>query len=64
MELIKPGTNIDFVNKIKAAVIASALAILIAIASLLVQGGPNYGIDFAGGTLPGPGPVRPGHQPG
>lgn len=51
MELIKPGTNIDFVSKIKVAVIISAVAILIGIGSLVVQGGPNYGIDFAGGTL-------------
>jgi len=51
MELIKPGTNFDFVGKIRKAIIASVVVILIGMASLLVQGGPNYGIDFAGGVL-------------
>jgi len=51
MELIKPGTNIDFVSRIKFALIVSAVAILIGLVSLVVHGGPNYGIDFAGGTL-------------
>jgi preprotein translocase subunit SecF len=51
MQIIKPDTNIDFVSKRKLAVIVSAVLILIGIASLVVKGGPNYGIDFAGGTL-------------
>lgn len=51
MQIIKPDTNIDFVGKRKLAVIFSAVLILIGIASLTVKGGPNYGIDFAGGTL-------------
>ena len=51
MQIIKPDTNIDFVSKRKLAVIISAALILIGIASLIVKGGPNYGIDFAGGTL-------------
>lgn len=51
MELIKPGTNFDFVGKIKKAVIVSIVVILIGMASLVINGGPNYGIDFAGGVL-------------
>lgn len=51
MQLIKPDTNIDFVGKRKLALIISAVLILVGLASLLVKGGPDYGIDFAGGTL-------------
>ncbi|RLB73037.1 MAG: protein translocase subunit SecF, partial [Deltaproteobacteria bacterium] len=51
MQLIKPDINIDFVGKRKLALIFSVVLILIGLASLAVKGGPNYGIDFAGGTL-------------
>ncbi|MCD6582417.1 MAG: protein translocase subunit SecF [Desulfuromusa sp.] len=51
MQLIKPDINIDFVGKRKIALIVSVTLILIGLASLVVNGGPNYGIDFAGGTL-------------
>ncbi|MCF6264943.1 MAG: protein translocase subunit SecF [Desulfuromusa sp.] len=51
MQLIKPDINIDFVGKRKIAMIISIALILIGLASLVVKGGPNYGIDFAGGTL-------------
>lgn len=51
MQLIKPDTNIDFVGKRKLALVVSAVLILVGIASLIVKGGPDYGIDFAGGTL-------------
>lgn len=51
MQLIKPDINIDFVGKRKLAAICSAVIILIGLASLVVKGGPDYGIDFAGGTL-------------
>ncbi|MDD5722204.1 MAG: protein translocase subunit SecF [Syntrophales bacterium] len=51
MEIIRPGTNIDFVGKMKIAFGASLLAIIISILSLVLHGGPNLGIDFAGGTL-------------
>ena len=51
MQLIKPDTNIDFVGKRKLALIFSAILILVGLASLTVKGGPDYGIDFAGGTL-------------
>ena len=51
MQLIKPDINIDFVGKRKLAVLLSIIILVIGAASLVVQGGPNYGIDFAGGTL-------------
>jgi preprotein translocase subunit SecF len=51
MQLIKSDINIDFVSKRKIAMIVSAVVILIGLASLVVKGGPNYGIDFVGGTL-------------
>ncbi len=42
--------NFDFIGKRKVAQIVSAVLIVIGIASLIVKGGPNYGIDFLGGT--------------
>ena len=51
MELIKPGINIDFVGRRKLAFAISGLLILMTVVSLLLHGGPNYGIDFAGGIL-------------
>lgn len=51
MEFIKPGTNIDFIGKRKIAFGLSVLLILISIGSLIYHGGPNFGVDFAGGVL-------------
>ncbi|MGD9343688.1 MAG: protein translocase subunit SecF [Desulfuromonadales bacterium] len=51
MQIIKHDINIDFVGKRKLALIVSAVMIFIGLASLVVKGGPNYGIDFVGGTL-------------
>ncbi len=51
MQIIKHDINIDFVGKRKIALIVSAVVIFIGLASLVVNGGPNYGIDFVGGTL-------------
>ncbi|MEK6534900.1 MAG: protein translocase subunit SecF [Thermodesulfobacteriota bacterium] len=51
MEIIKTVTNYNFVRLMKPAVILSLAVIIIGIASLIWHGGPNYGIDFAGGTL-------------
>jgi preprotein translocase subunit SecF len=51
MQFIKPDVNIDFIGKRKFAVILSLALILVGLASLIVKGGPNYGIDFAGGSL-------------
>ena len=51
MQIIKHDINIDFVGKRKLALIVSGVLILVGLVSLVVNGGPNYGIDFAGGTL-------------
>lgn len=51
MQIIRPGTQFDFVGKNRIAVILSLIVILAGIASLLLKGGPEYGIDFTGGTL-------------
>jgi preprotein translocase subunit SecF len=51
MEIIRPQTNIDFVGKNRIAVIISLVVIAAGLLSLLIQGGPKYGVDFAGGTL-------------
>jgi preprotein translocase subunit SecF len=51
MRLIKPDININFIGKRKLAFFISFAIIVISIASLIIQKGPRYGIDFAGGTL-------------
>ncbi len=51
MEFIKPGINIDFVGKRKIGYIISLAMILASIVTLAVNRGPNYGIDFVGGTI-------------
>jgi len=49
MELLKK-TNIDFIGKKRYAYLGSGLLILLGIISLIIRGGPNYGIDFVGGS--------------
>lgn len=51
MQFIKPGTNIDFMGMRKVGFAVSLILILAGIVSLIIHNGPNYGIDFAGGTL-------------
>jgi preprotein translocase subunit SecF len=51
MEMIRPGTTIPFLKYRFVALTASGVMILISILSLLIKGGPNYGIDFSGGVL-------------
>lgn len=51
MQFVKPDININFVGKRKIAFAVSLAMIIISIASLVIHGGPKYGIDFAGGTL-------------
>jgi preprotein translocase subunit SecF len=51
MEIIKPGIKIDFMGKRTPALFLSVCLIIAGIVSLIVHGGPNYGIDFSGGTL-------------
>ena len=43
-------TNIDFLSKRKIAIAISGFLILMGVISLVVKGGPTYGIDFLGGT--------------
>ena len=50
MELIKPGTHIDFVGKMKKASFISIALIIISILSLIYHKGPNWGVEFTGGT--------------
>ena len=51
LQIIKINTKIDFIGFRKVAFLASALLILAGIASLIYNGGPKYGIDFAGGIV-------------
>jgi len=51
MQFIKPDINVDFVGRRRLAIIASLIVISLGIASLVIKGGPRFGIDFAGGTL-------------
>ncbi len=51
MQFIKPDVNINFIGKRKIAYIISLAMILVSVASLVLKGGPEYGVDFAGGTV-------------
>jgi preprotein translocase subunit SecF len=51
MELFRRDLHIDFVGWSKWALTLSGLVILAGLVSLVVKGGPNYGIDFLGGTM-------------
>lgn len=51
MDFIKPDINVDFITKRRIALLCSLVVALIGIGSLVIKGGPLYGIDFAGGTL-------------
>ncbi len=50
MEIIKPETHIGFVSKMRNALLVSIVLILIAIVSLIYHKGPNWGVEFMGGT--------------
>ena len=50
MQLIKPDVNVDFVGRRRIAYVVSSVMILASIISLIMHGGPKYGIDFAGGA--------------
>jgi len=50
MQIIKPDVNINFVGHRKVAYVFSIALILASIVSLIMHGGPKYGIDFAGGA--------------
>jgi len=51
MEFIKPNTNVDFLKYRGIALGFSGFLLLASLLSLGLKGGPNYGIDFAGGIL-------------
>jgi preprotein translocase subunit SecF len=51
MRFIKPDINVDFTGKRKIAYFISGCLIILSILSVIVHGGPRYGIDFAGGSL-------------
>jgi len=50
-QIIKPDTNFDFIGYRRIAYIVSLVIILAGLGSLLIKGGPQYGIDFAGGMV-------------
>lgn len=50
MELLKPGTRIDFASRMRKAIFISIALIIIAIGSLIYHKGPNWGVEFTGGT--------------
>jgi preprotein translocase subunit SecF len=50
MQIVKPDININFVGRRKIAYIFSLAIILASVFSLILHGGPKYGIDFAGGA--------------
>jgi preprotein translocase subunit SecF len=49
MNLVKPGINIDFVGQRKKAGVVSLLMVFVSLTLFFVVG-PNWGIDFTGGT--------------
>lgn len=49
MQLLRPDLNLDFVGKRRIAGLVSALLVLASVL-LFVFKGPNWGIDFTGGT--------------
>ncbi len=50
MEIFK-NTNFDFLGKKWPFIIASLVLTVLGIGSLIIKGGPRYGIDFKGGTV-------------
>ena len=49
LELIKPNINFNFLGYRRYAYVLSLLLVLAGVVSLVVKGGPKYGVDFAGG---------------
>jgi len=45
------GINVDWMSKRHIAYWLSGICVLISIVSLVMHGGPRYGVDFTGGTL-------------
>lgn len=51
IRIVKPEINIDFIGRRWIAFLLSSILILASILSIILKGGLNFGIDFAGGTL-------------
>jgi preprotein translocase subunit SecF len=51
MQFVKSDVNINFIGKRKFAYALSLIMLVVSIASLVFKGGPEYGVDFAGGTV-------------
>ncbi len=51
MELIRPGTQFDFIGKKKFTIWVSTIALLLSLGSVFLHNGLKYGVDFAGGIL-------------
>ena len=45
------GINVDWMGRRHLAYILSGILLVVSIGSLIVRGGPRYGVDFTGGTL-------------
>ncbi|MBF0635064.1 MAG: protein translocase subunit SecF [Nitrospinae bacterium] len=50
MELFKPDSKIDFMSQRRLAIGVSIAMVVISLLALAIKG-PNYGVDFKGGTL-------------
>ncbi len=50
MDIFKLDNTYDFVSKIPTAVKFSVLLIVISLGSVIYHGGPNWGVEFTGGT--------------
>lgn len=51
MKLIKSDVNIDFLGMQRTAFFISLTLIMLGLIFMVLRGGPNYGIEFEGGTL-------------
>ncbi len=51
LSFFKTQTRFDFIGNRRKAYLLSALLLLVGFVSLVVQGGPRYGIDFVGGMV-------------
>lgn len=51
LQIVKPDINIDFIRLRRGAFIFSGIVITAGLTSLILKGGPDYGIDFTGGLM-------------
>lgn len=51
MEIIRNNTNFDFIGKRRYFITASIILAFISILSLIIRGGPRFGIEFTGGAM-------------